>query len=268
MKKITSLFVALILIISCSTNPLTGRKSLSLVNDAEIIPQAFVQYKEVLTKSKVDVTSANAKMIKRVGERLRAAAEKYYSQIGMANELVNYKWEYNLIVSDEINAWCMPGGKIAFYTGIIPVCKTDAGVAVVMGHEIAHALAKHSAERISQQYAAGSLGNVIGVAGAGKSWAGVFNQLYPIASNLTILNYSRKQELDADKAGLYLMAMAGYDPTEAPKFWERMTVTAKMSGKEKPPQFLSTHPGDVERIGELNQYMPQALQYYMATGVK
>ena len=262
--KISALLIILSLMVACSTNPLTGRKSLALVGDAEIIPQSFTQYKEVLAKNKVDANSENAKMIKRVGERLRIAAEKFYTQAGLANELANYKWEYNLIVSEELNAWCMPGGKIAFYTGIMPVCSTEAGIAVVMGHEISHALAKHSAERLSQQYAASSIGNVIGVAGTGRTWAGVFNQLYPVASSLTVLSYGRKQELDADKAGLFLMAMAGYDPREAPKFWQRMKEKAQASGNQKPPQFLSTHPGDDNRITQINQYMPEALTYYKA----
>ncbi|MFA9289742.1 MAG: M48 family metallopeptidase [Solirubrobacteraceae bacterium] len=266
MKISNSFLLILLVLASCSTNPLTGRKSLSLVGDAEIIPQAFTQYREVLSKSKVDNTSENAKMIKRVGEKLKAAAEKYYRERGLGEELKNYQWEYNLIINEELNAWCMPGGKIAFYSGIIPVCKNEAGVAVVMGHEIVHALAKHSSERLSQQYAAQGLGNLLGVASAGKSWGGIFNQLYPMASGLTILKYGRNQELDADKAGLFLMAKAGYDPTEAPRFWQRMRI--KSTGGQKPPQFLSTHPADEERIAQLNQYMPEALTYFRTATVK
>jgi predicted Zn-dependent protease len=267
MKKLTQIFLVILLLFSCSTNPLTGRKSFSLVGEEQIIPQSFAQYQEVISKNKIDNTSENAKRIKRVGEKLRVAAEKFYTQMGLANDLAQYKWEYNLILSEELNAWCMPGGKIAFYSGIMNVCQSDAGIAVVMGHEIAHALAKHSAERISQQYAVSSVGNAIGVAGTGKIWGNVFGQLYPVASGLTILSYGRKQELDADKAGLFLMAMAGYDPREAPKFWVRMKLAAQTAGKQNPPLFLSTHPGNEDRIAQINANMPEALNYFTtATG--
>ncbi len=266
MKKLT-LLVLSALIVSCATNPLTGRKALALVDNSQIFPQAFAQYTTVLKESKLSADAKQSKMIKDVGAKLRSAAEKFYTAQGLAQDLQGYAWEFNLIESKEINAWCMPGGKVAFYTGIMPICKDETGVAVVMGHEIAHALAGHGAERMSQGILAQTGGSVVGASISNDKWRQAFAQYYPIAGQLTLLSYGRKQELDADKAGLFLMAMAGYDPRQAPEFWNRMNSAT--SSDQRPPQFLSTHPDPERRIADINSNMNQALQYYtQATGKK
>lgn len=263
MKKqnllILSVF-AFLLAVACATNPLTGRKSLALVSNAQLFPQSFAQYNQVLKENKVDKTSADGKMIDRVGQRIKYAAEKYYSQIGRGSDLKDYQWEFSLIQSDQLNAWCMPGGKVAFYTGILPVCKDDGGVAVVMGHEVAHALAGHSAEQVSNAMVAQGLMIGGNVAISNNEWRNVFNQLYPVGAGLTMLKYGRGMELDADEAGLYLMAMAGYNPMEAISFWERMDKAT--ANQQTPPEFLSTHPNPGNRIAQIKSIMPKAMQYY------
>lgn len=263
MKKqnllILSVF-AFLLAVACATNPLTGRKSLALVSNAELFPQSFAQYNQVLKENKVDKTSANAQMIDRVGQRIKYAAEKYYSQIGRGSDLKDYQWEFSLIQSDQLNAWCMPGGKVAFYTGILPVCQDDGGVAVVMGHEVAHALAGHSAEQVSNAMVAQGLMVGGNVAISNNDWRNVFNQLYPVGAGLTMLKYGRGMELDADEAGLYLMAMAGYNPMEAISFWERMDKAT--ANQQTPPEFLSTHPNPGNRIAQIKSIMPKAIEYY------
>jgi len=251
---------AFILAVACATNPLTGRKSLALVSNAQLFPQSFAQYDQVLKENKVDKNSADAKMIDRVGQRIKYAAEKYYSQIGRGNDLKDYQWEFSLIQSNQLNAWCMPGGKVAFYTGILPVCKDDNGIAVVMGHEVAHALAGHSAEQVSNAMVAQGLMVGGNVAISNSDWRQVFNELYPVGAGLTMLKYGRGMELDADEAGLYLMAMAGYNPMEAINFWERMNNAT--SGQQTPPEFLSTHPNPGNRIAQLKSIMSKAMGYY------
>lgn len=257
---------ALLLIAACATNPLTGRKSLALISNTELFPQAFAQYSEVLKDNKVETNTKDAKMIENVGQRIKFAAEKYYSGIGKGSELKDYKWQFSLIQSDQLNAWCMPGGKVAFYTGILPVCKDETGVAVVMGHEIAHALAGHSREQVSNAMLA--QGIMIGgnVAISNNQWRNVFNQLYPAGAGLTMLKYGRNMELDADQAGLYLMAMAGYDPREAVSFWQRMAAAS--NNKKAPPEYLSTHPNNESRIAQIQSIIPKALEYYNASPYK
>ncbi|SMC78684.1 M48 family metallopeptidase [Moheibacter sediminis] len=265
MKKIAILPLMILLIWSCATNPLTGRQSLSLVSNAQLFPQAFAQYDQVLGESKIDKTSADAKMINNVGQRIKYAAEKFYKEQGLSQSLQGYEWEFTLIQNNQLNAWCMPGGKVAFYSGILPVCKNETGVAVVMGHEVSHALAGHSAEQMSQAVVAQYGGQIASGAISNDQWANIFNQYYPAVAQVGLLRYGRKMELDADEAGLYLMAMAGYNPQEATAFWERMQQASGSSGT---PEFLSTHPNPGNRIAQIQAIMPKALAYYNASPYK
>ncbi|MDN5287650.1 MAG: family peptidase [Mucilaginibacter sp.] len=257
--------LALIIVIalySCSTVPLTGRRQLSLVGDADVNQSAAASYKQLLTdpKTKVITSSADAQRIKRIGSRLSAAIERYLNDNGYGNQY-SFQWEFNLIQSSEVNAWCMPGGKVAVYSGLLPVANTDAYLAVVMGHEIGHAIARHSAERISQQMAVQGVGGAVGVATAGQSSAtqGIINQLYGVGGNLVLLKYSRSQESEADRLGLTFMAMAGYDPHNAVAFWQRMAAQNKGGAQ---PELLSTHPADATRIQDIQNRIPEAMKYY------
>ncbi|MBC6401183.1 MAG: M48 family metallopeptidase [Ekhidna sp.] len=266
MKKITSLlFIGIAFItIQCSSVPLSGRSQLSLVSNDKIFPMSYDQYEEVKKESRVIEGTDQSRMVKRVGTRIQRAVEQYFQEQGQSDYLADYRWEFNLIKEDEtVNAWCMPGGKVAFYTGIMPICKDETGVAVVMGHEIAHAIANHGSERMSQQYAAStglSLASVLLTGGSGPTPSSeMILRAAGAGTSMGILAFSRKHESEADKLGLYFMAMAGYDPQEAPKFWERMA--ANSSGKA-PPEFMSTHPSHDTRISDLNANMPKALAYY------
>lgn len=266
MKKFIALPIVVLLFWSCATNPLTGRQSLALVSNAELFPQAFAQYDQVLDESNVDTSSADAKMVKNVGSRIKYAAEKFYAEQGMSSALQGYQWEFNLIKNDQLNAWCMPGGKVAFYTGILPVCKNETGVAVVMGHEVSHALAGHSAEQVSNAMVAQGIMVGGNMAISNAQWRDTFNQLYPVGAQLGMLKYGRSMELDSDEAGLYLMAMAGYNPQEAIDFWNRMQQAS--SGQQTPPEFLSTHPNPGNRIAQIQAIMPKAMEYYNASPYK
>ena len=267
MKKtrILGLGLASIILVACVTNPMTGRKSFQFQNDGELATAALTQYRETLSKAKVIKNTTEARQVQTVGYKIKNAAERYYKQIGRESALKNFNWEFNLIEDKQVNAWCMPGGKVAFYTGIMPICKTDNGVAVVMGHEVAHALAGHSNERVSQFAIAQLSGAVIGSSIKSNAMASIFQQLYPIGAQIGIMAYSRKQELEADQMGLYLMAMAGYDPREAQPFWHRMEAT---SGGRGMPEFLSTHPNPANRRADMDKYLPKALEHYKAAGGK
>lgn len=253
-------------LIACVTNPITGRKSIQLANNSEIAAMALQEYKTTLSKSKVVTNTTDAKKIQTVGQRIKNAAENYYRAIGREADLQNYNWEFNLIEDKQLNAWCMPGGKVAFYTGIIPTCKDETGVAVVMGHEVSHALAGHGNERISQSMLAQGIGQFSGAAISNQEIARIFSQVYPIGAQATLLKYGRNQELEADEMGLYLMSMAGYDPRQAKPFWERME--AQSSGSQKQPEFLSTHPSPDHRRADLDKHMTKALDFYKKAGGK
>ena len=259
LKTTIVLLTAALAIYSCSTVPLTGRKQLSLVGDSELNQAAAASYTQLLSdpKTKVISSGTDAQRVKRIGGQLATAIERYLQQNGYANQY-NFTWEFNLIQSNEINAWCMPGGKVAVYAGILPVTQTDAGLATVMGHEIAHAIARHSAERMSQELAQQAGGSLIGAATNSKS-AAVINSLYGIGGQLAMLHYSRGQETEADRLGLTFMAMAGYNPNEAVGFWQRMAAQNKGGS---PPEFLSTHPSDATRIAGIQAAIPEAMKYY------
>jgi predicted Zn-dependent protease len=261
-KKVVFLFAAGIICYACATVPVTGRSQLSLVSNSEIIPMAAQQYDEVLKKGPISDNKEQTDMIKRVGLKIQTAVEKYMAEKGASSELEGFVWEFNLIDDPKtVNAWCMPGGKVAFYTAIMPICKDENGVAVVMGHEVAHAIANHGRERMStglvQQFGLSTLGAAMGQNPGLTSQ--IFAQAVGYGSQLGMLSFSRKHESEADRIGLIFMAMAGYDPQEAPKFWERMSAG---SGGQKPPEWLSTHPSDNTRISDLNAAMPEALKYY------
>ncbi len=242
----------------CVSAPITGRNQLILVPNSEMQAMATAQYGEVLSQSNVVTGTPEARMIEDVGRRIASATDEYVRRSGLD---MQFEWEFSLIQSDDLNAWCMPGGKIAFYTGILPVCQGPNGVAVVMGHEVAHALARHGAERFSQALAS-QLG-VVALDVALRNQPTETRQLWmtAVGAGLTfgvVLPYGRKQEYEADHIGLILTAMAGFDPREAIPFWQRMG----QAGGGQPPEFMSTHPAGQNRIKQLQELMPEALKYY------
>ena len=247
---------------ACEKVPLTGRSQLALVSNAELQPLVNEEYNKTLKSNKLLTDSKEGRMIVQVGKKMSASVEKYLNDNGYQELVKDFSWEFNLLESDEINAWCMPGGKVAFYTGILPITQSETGVAVVMGHEIAHAVASHARERMSNGLLVNFGISAISTAmGQNQTLTQqVFLQSVGIGSQLGMLSFSRKHELEADELGLIFMAMAGYDPREAPIFWERMSS----AGGEVPPEFLSTHPGPDRRIERLNANMPKALGYYEA----
>ena len=261
MKRIILFAVIAIGATACSRNTITGRNQLSLVSDEQVQAMALVQYKEFLNTNTVIPSGSQEEMVKRVGNRIAVAITQYYKDHGNPEALNGYNWEFNLIQNKEVNAWCMPGGKVVVYTGILPVTQTEAALAIVMGHEITHAVAGHGKERLSQQL----LAQGIEVAGdialsRDPKAVNVFNQIYAPSAQLgVLLPNSRKQEFEADHYGLIFAAMAGYDPREAIPFWTRM---ASLGGDNKPPVFLSDHPADADRIAQMQSLMPEALKYY------
>ena len=261
MKRILFIVVFAFLLNSCARNTIIGRNQLSLVSDNDLQAMALVQYKQFLTTNKVVPSgNVNAEMVKRVGSRIAVAVKQYYKDNGLPNALDNYNWEFNLVDNKDVNAWAMPGGKVVVYTGILPITQTEAGLAIVLGHEITHAVVGHGKERMSQELAAQGLG-AIGGAALGNSKAGsIFNSVYGVSAQYgVLLPNSRNQELEGDHFGLIFAAAAGYDPRVAIDFWTRM---ANMGGGQKPPPFLSTHPSDEQRIQKIRDLMPEALKYY------
>ena len=241
---------------ACKTNPFTGQKTLNFYPNSQIFPMAFAQYDEFLKENNVVEGTADVKMITSVGQRIASAAERWLTANGYPGYLKDYKWEYHLVKDSTVNAWCMPGGKIVFYTGILPICQGETGIAVVMGHEVAHALADHGAQRMS----AGTLQQLGAVAGniaiQDPTKRNVFNQAYGISSTVGVmLPFSRSHETEADRIGLQIMAIAGYNPDEAAELWKRMQAKA---GGQAPPEFLSTHPSNETRIQNLTEWAPLA----------
>lgn len=257
-----SLFMATAFAFSgCYRNPVTGRSSLNLVDEGTLNKMSFQQYSSFIATNKPVNGTGDATQVKRVGEKLAAAINRYFASKGQSDILKGYNWEFNLVNSKEANAWCMPGGKVVVYSGILPVTKTEAGLAVVMGHEIAHAIARHGNERMSQGLVQQAGGVALSVALANKpaETQGLFNTAYGVTTNVAgILPFSRKHESEADEMGLIFMAMAGYDPNEAVGFWQRMAAL----GGSKPPELLSTHPSDQTRINQIKSMVPKAMQYY------
>ena len=263
-RRLTSLFLIAAFAIACSKNALTGKSQFTLLPESELQSMATQQYQQFLSTNKVVAASNNrdAEMVKRVGQRITKAVENYYTQQGIADKLAGYKWEYNLVDDKAVNAWCMPGGKIVVYTGLLPITQNEAALAAVMGHEVSHALLQHGNQRMSQGIAQQLGGVALSVAVANKpsETQNLFMTAYGVGSNIGImLPFSRSHELQADDWGLKFAAMAGYNPQEAINLWKRME---QASNGQKPPEFLSTHPSEGRRIQQLEKLMPAALKYY------
>ena len=259
-KQILAILVVISTVVACSTVPLTGRTQLNLLPASQMKEMGLTNYKSFLTEAQLASNQEQTAMVKRVGNNIASAVEDYLKNNGYESELANFDWEFNLVQDDTPNAWCMPGGKVVFYTGILPYTKTEDGLAVVMGHEIAHAVAKHGNERMSQQM--GLQAVAAGLQVALKEKPQQTQQIYMTAFGLgaqygMMLPYSRKHEYEADKLGLIFMTMAGYNPEEAVTFWTRMS----QMGGQKPPEFMSTHPADDKRIKHMQSIMAEAKKY-------
>lgn len=261
LKKLT-LAASLSLLAACSTVPITGRRQLSLVSDSEINTLAATQYREVIAKGPLSSNSQYVSMTRRVGQRIQSAVEAYFRQQNASDQLAGYQWEFNVIQDDkQQNAWCMPGGKVAVYTGILPITQDETGLAVVMSHEIAHAVAKHGSERMSQGLLQQAGGQALAAALSTNAPATqqLALQAFGVGSQLGLLKYGRNQESEADRLGLIFMAMAGYNPDGAVAFWQRMDAGATSAA---PPEFLSTHPSNGTRIADIQRELPEARKYY------
>lgn len=248
-----------------STVPITGRRQNLLVTDEQVLSLSNEQYNEYMQSAKLSTDAASTAMVKRVGQRLAAAVEAYLRNNGAASELSSYSWQFSLVQDDNVNAFCMPGGKIVVYEGLLPVTRDEASLAVVLGHEIAHAVARHSAERLSnsmrQQYGSQILGGVLSGAGASGSLQQLGATAFGLGSKLGSASYSRKQESEADHLGLIFAAMAGYDPQVAVPFWQRMAQSSSSSSSS----LFSDHPSDEKRIGQIQGWLPEAQGYYKGT---
>lgn len=263
-RLFTSIFLISAVAIACTKNAVTGRSQLKLLPESELQSMAAGQYTDFLSKNKLVTSNTNrdAEMVRRVGQRITKAVTDYYASIGKSSILDGYKWEYNLVDDKAVNAWCMPGGKIVVYTGLLPITQNEAALAVVMGHEVSHAIFQHGNERISQQLGAQVVGTGLAVALSNKpaETQNAFMLAYGVGAQAgVLLPFSRKHELEADHYGLWWAAMAGYNPQEAIPLWQRME---KASAGQTPPEFLSTHPSEGRRIEQLEKYMPEALKYY------
>ncbi len=248
-------------LIECSSVPITGRKQFNLIPESTMLSMSFDQYSQFLNQSKVVNGTAQAQMVKSVGFKIQQAVERYFAQHNLSGELKNYKWDFNLIESPDANAWAMPGGKVVVYTGILPITKDETGLAVVMGHEVAHAIAEHGSERMTQGLIAQLGGVALQVALQEKPqqtqqlWMAAYGAGAQVG---VLLPFSRKQESEADELGLIFMAMAGYNPNAAVDFWQRMAAQSQGA----PPEFLSTHPSSQTRINDIKKLLPNAMKYY------
>lgn len=251
-----------VLFSACTRVPLTGRSQLNMISDQTILSMSYQQHDQFMQKNKLSTNTEETQRVKRVGQRIQKGVERYFSDNSMSGELQDYKWEYNLIESDQVNAFCMPGGKVVVYTGLLQVAKDENGLAVVMGHEIAHAVAKHGNERMSQGLIVQMGGLALDVAMANQP--GQARQLWMMTYGLGaevgyMLPFSRLHEREADYLGLIFMSLAGYDPNGAIDFWKRM---ASKKGDKSPPELLSTHPSDQTRIDSIKEMIPEAMTYY------
>ena len=267
-KKVFASILIMASVISCSTNPISGRSQLKLVPEQELQTMASTQYRDFLSQNRVVSSSSNrdAEMVVRIGRRITNAVQSYLKTNGQERLVEGWNWEYNLVDDKAANAWCMPGGKIVVYTGLLPISQNEAALAAVMGHEVSHAILQHANERVSQGLIQQLGGVALAVALSNRSaeTQNMAMAAYGAGSTVGVmLPFSRKHELEADRYGLIWMAMAGYNPREAVGLWERME---KASGGQAPPEFLSTHPASGRRIDQLNKYMPEALTYYKPMG--
>lgn len=256
------LLASIIVLQACSKVPVTGRRQFNVVSTGQIASMVDAQYKETLQTSTIlPASDPRTQMVRSCGQRIATAVESFLNDNGMKDRVSEFNWEFNVADDPTVNAWCMPGGKVLFYTGILPITADETGLAVVMGHEVAHAVARHGNERMSQGILAQGAGMTLDVLTSQNPGLArnLLMQSVGIGSQLGMLAYSRSHETEADKMGLIFMAMAGYDPREAPAFWQRMSAG---SNGQAPPELLSTHPSDDRRIQDLNAYMPEALKYY------
>jgi predicted Zn-dependent protease len=248
---------------ACSTVPITERKQVNLLPESQMMAMSLTEYRNFLSQNPpVPASNSDAVMVKNIGSRISSAVERYMKQNGQANRLEGYKWEFNLVNSKEINAWCMPGGKVVVYSGLLPVTQDETTLAFVMGHEIGHAVARHGNERMSQMLIVQTGGLALDVALSQKpeQTRNLFMSAYGLGTNLgVLLPYSRTHESEADKLGMVFMAMAGYNPSNAYQVWDRMSAA---SGGGKPPEILSTHPSDATRKKNMKDFLPQAMKYY------
>jgi predicted Zn-dependent protease len=256
MKKIVFSLMALCLLYSCSTVPITGRKRVNFVSDAQVLPSSFQQYNDFLKDNEISKDKEKIAELNEIGENISSAVELFMRANKMTKEADSYKWEFNLIENEQLNAWCLPGGKVVFYTGILPVAKNRDGIAAIMGHEIAHAFAKHGQERMSsvQLQQLGGIAVSHGTKQKKRREQDIWNIAYGLGSKVGMLKFSRKHETEADKLGMVFMIMAGYNPEEAVNVWIRMNQL----GKSKTPEFLSTHPSNKTRIQALKAFLPKA----------
>lgn len=266
--KIVLLAVVTALMVSCGTTrvvPISGRTQTLLVNDEQVLSLSNQEYSNFMKSAKVSTNSNNTAMVKRVGQRLATAVESYLKNNGLSSELKNFSWEFNLVQNKEANAFCMPGGKIVVYEGLLPYTQNEASLAIVLGHEIAHAVAKHSAEQMStqirNQYGTQILGGVLEAAGVSSTTTQLAQILTQKGLQFRSLKYSRNHETEADRMGLIFAAMAGYDPTVAVAFWQRM---AQGNGNSNQSDMFSDHPSDAKRIATIKAELPEALKYYKA----
>jgi predicted Zn-dependent protease len=267
MKKYLFLGIFSSLVLACATNPITGKQNLNFVSNSELFPTSFQQYSTFLSENKVITGTADAKRVESVGFRIKAAAEKYLTFLGQSQYLKDYRWEYKLVDNKEVNAWCLPGGKIVVYSGILPITQDEAGLATVMGHEVSHALANHGAQRMSAAQLQQIGGAVLDAATSSKSaqTQAIFSQAYGMGTEVGVmLPFSRSNETEADKIGLTLMAIAGYNPDDAVAFWSRMSAKSGGSGT---PEFMSTHPSDATRIANIKALIPEAKATALKVGV-
>ena len=248
-------------LLNCATVPITGRSQLSMIKNSELIPMSFQQYEEILKTNELSTDKTETVLIKKVGIKIQKAVEAYLKKEGQSEVLNDFEWEFNLIEDEIINAWCMPGGKVAFYTGILPVCQGEQGIAVVMGHEIAHAIANHGRERMSQGMITNGLLASLSLITQNRSalTRDILLQSVGAGTQMGILKFSRKHESEADRMGLIFMAIAGYDPEAAPVFWERM---GEISNGSSTPEWISTHPSNERHISDLKKCLPESLEYY------
>jgi predicted Zn-dependent protease len=256
----TSLFISILA--SCDIVPITGRKQLNFIPDSQMNSLSLTEYKDFLSKNKLSTDTAHTQMVKNVGARIQKAVETYCAQNNLSDRIKGYKWEFNLVEDSNVNAFAMPGGKVVVYTGLIPVAQNEDGLAVVMGHEISHVIARHGSERMSQGLLV-EMGGVAlseAMAKSPSATSDLFMKSYGLGTEYGImLPYSRSHETEADHLGLIFMAMAGYNPNTAVDFWQRMAAASKGN---KPMEILSTHPADQTRINNLKQFMPEAMKYY------
>jgi len=257
----TKLILLLVLLAACARVPITGREQLTLLPESELMAMSLTEYGQFLDQNApIASTDPRVVMVRRIGSRLASAATRYLTEHDAGDRVAGFQWEFNVVQDNAVNAWCMPGGKVVVYTGILPVTQDETSLAVVMGHEISHAIARHGNERMSQGIAAQGANMTLDVLTRNKPGQArdLFLQSFGIGSQLGLLAYSRQQESEADKLGLVFMAMAGYDPRVAPTFWERMARQSQGA----PPEILSTHPSDERRIRDINKFLPEALKYY------